>query len=69
MMRALLTKVTHQGEEILVTGAEEKKQQVVRGGGKGAYIKQQNSKTLEERNVREKCKRKVRGILELPGTS
>lgn len=54
MMRALLTKVTHRGEEILVTGAEEKKQQVVRGGGKGAYIKQQNSKTLEERNVREK---------------
>lgn len=47
-------KVTHRGEEILVTGAEEKKQQVVRGGGKGAYIKQQNSKTLEERNVREK---------------
>lgn len=41
----------HQGE-ILVTGAEEKKQQVVRGGGKGAYIKLQNSKTLEERNVR-----------------
>lgn len=55
MMRALLTKMTHWGEEILVTGAEEKRQQVVRGGGKGAYKKQQNSETvnafLEKRNV------------------
>jgi len=43
MMKALLTKMTCRGEEILVTGAEEKRQRVVRGGGKGAYIKQQNS--------------------------
>lgn len=49
------------GEEILVTGAEEKRQRVVRGGGKGAYIKQQNSETdnafLEKRNVRERDQR------------
>jgi len=56
MMKALLTKMTCRGEEILVTGAEEKRQRVVRGGGKGAYIKQQNSETvnafLEKRNLR-----------------
>lgn len=56
MMRALLTKMTHQGEEILVTGVEEKRQRVVRGGGKEAYIKPQYSETvnafLEKRNVR-----------------